>query len=590
MDYPLANTYGVRGELFLQSADDYHRQRHRTNKKLNKLRRELKLITKDTKNYKDKEKITQIVAENYDMEPLFGDVLLYLVERDLLYAQETRLLLDVHSSKPKEKFLVSKYKKALQNAKHLLEVIKNETDDLKTLEILTYTAIIEGSIAITKKKYDISLYAFSIAKCAIHFLYNYQKLPETITKEFYYEIADGIIDPALKVSASSEKLNFTDLTELAKSQIFNIELIPYLYKAVKIIESHNATYVTPTSENNIDLLKEVKWGSYSAQLTSDDLSLAIMKINEELKNIDDKNTSSFDSPLISYQDAITLHTQEMERNSSNDEESNNQEQYIILTYLKYNYLLLRIRRDNTIMKDLDAQIVENQNSKKKLSTQKIIELLKDYLKINEGIAVSLVEINDLPGIANDDELVNLLNTVGVYFKVKNQQKLSQAYLISHQYKEALALIVNSSKLLQSCKEFNVELEGNLPTNKDLEKLKVEIEDEKSRLYTLTTYFNEINKEQSSFGSKYISDDISKFPKLSPSELLKHVCPLKFDFQPVNVKPVLFDIAYNYIDADTNDEDEINNNSNVVSHEVETSGNVDNEEDKKKSGFFGLFGR
>lgn len=590
MDYPLANTYGVRGELFLQSADDYHRQRHRTNKKLNKLRRELKLITKDTKNYKDKEKITQIVAENYDMEPLFGDVLLYLVERDLLYAQETRLLLDVHSSKPKEKFLVSKYKKALQNAKHLLEVIKNETDDLKTLEILTYTAIIEGSIAITKKKYDISLYAFSIAKCAIHFLYNYQKLPETITKEFYYEIADGIIDPALKVSASSEKLNFTDLTELAKSQIFNIELIPYLYKAVKIIESHNATYVTPTSENNIDLLKEVKWGSYSAQLTSDDLSLAIMKINEELKNIDDKNTSSFDSPLISYQDAITLHTQEMERNSSNDEESNNQEQYIILTYLKYNYLLLRIRRDNTIMKDLDAQIVENQNSKKKLSTQKIIELLKDYLKINEGIAVSLVEINDLPGIANDDELVNLLNTVGVYFKVKNQQKLSQAYLISHQYKEALALIVNSSKLLQSCKEFNVELEGNLPTNKDLEKLKVEIEDEKSRLYTLTTYFNEINKEQSSFGSKYISDDISKFPKLSPSELLKHVYPLKFDFQPVNVKPVLFDIAYNYIDADTNDEDEINNNSNVVSHEVETSGNVDNEEDKKKSGFFGLFGR
>ena len=590
MDYPLANTYGVRSELFLQSADDYHRQRHRTNKKLNKLRRELKLITKDTKNYKDKEKITQIVAENYDMEPLFGDVLLYLVERDLLYAQETRLLLDVHSSKPKEKFLVSKYKKALQNAKHLLEVIKNETDDLKTLEILTYTAIIEGSIAITKKKYDISLYAFSIAKCAIHFLYNYQKLPETITKEFYYEIADGIIDPALKVSASSEKLNFTDLTELAKSQIFNIELIPYLYKAVKIIESHNATYVTPTSENNIDLLKEVKWGSYSAQLTSDDLSLAIMKINEELKNIDDKNTSSFDSPLISYQDAITLHTQEMERNSSNDEESNNQEQYIILTYLKYNYLLLRIRRDNTIMKDLDEQIAENQNSKKKLSTQKIIELLKDYLKINEGIALSLVEINDLPGIANDDEFVDLLNTVGVYFKVKNQQKLSQAYLISHQYKEALALIVNSSKLLESCKEFNVELEGNLPTNKDLEKLKVEIEDEKSRLYTLTTYFNEINKEQSSFGSKYISDDISKFPKLSPSELLKHVYPLKFDFQPVNVKPVLFDIAYNYIDADANEEDEINNNSNVVSHEVETSGNVDNEEDKKKSGFFGLFGR
>ena len=610
MDYPLANTYGVRSELFLQTADDYHRHRHRTNRKLNKLRRSLNIVTKDTKNYKDKEKTSSIVAENYDMDTAFGDVLLYLVERDLLYAQETRLLLDVHSSKQRERFLVTKYKKALKHGKQLIGVLGNEQDPLKVLEVITYVAIIEGLLAVTKKKYDISLYAFSIARCALQYLYNYQQLPSQYTKELYYDIMDLVVDPALKVSAlqvnGARAAGISNLAELSKEQVFNNEFIPYLYRAVQIIKDGNAAYVTPSNESETKLLDEISWGSYTAKIQSDDLALAIMKVNKEVADVVDSDATTYDAPLISYQDAIGVHTQDMERaaNAGDDDdyESGNQEQYIILTYLKYNYLLLRVRRDYTIMNELDAKSEEAAKDAK-LSKQKLLELWKDYLKVNDTILSSLNEVKELPGIANDDDVMDFLTSVDNFFIVKKQMKLSQAYLVENKYMESLALIANALTILDETKPFATTSEGNLPNNDSLKNLKENVESERAKAFTLTQYFNN-QKSESRVGSEYLIDNVDRFPEVTGTELLKKIAPAGIDFQPVNAKPVLFDIAYNYIKYPG----EVDSISGAVSadagagaHSVSTTKVADyNEEpvredvveegEKKKSGFFGLFGR
>lgn len=584
MDFPLASTYGERSALFLQSADDYHRQRHRINKKLNKLRRNLNITTKDTKNYSEKNKISTICAENYDMEPLFGDVLLYQIERDLLYAQETKLLLDVHISKSKERFLISKYKKALKNAKQLISVISNENDKYKILEILTYTAIIEGSLAICKKKYKISLYSFSIARCCLQFLYSVQELPNEYTKELYYDIIDLIVDPALKVSAIQTKSNRrSDLIQLSKEEVFNNELIPYLYKGIEIILNENSSFIIPTTgDDEIKLIEEISWGSYNARIKSEDISLAIMKVNEELKKIVDIDTSSYDSSLILYQDAINLHLQEMERNNDENEESENQEQYIILTYLKYNYLLLRIRRDITIMKDLDNK----SNDKKSFNKQKLLELWRDVIKVNDTIISSVNEIKELPGIANDDEIMDLINSLDLYFQIKKQMILSKSYLISNHYVKSLAIISNCKKLTNQIKPFNIKLEGNLPNNEDIQIIKELIKEEESKVFILASYFKD-NGENLSVGSKYLIDNVSKFPEFSSKKLLENVSPLKVEFEPVNVKPVLFDIAYNYIKYDGKQQENVNSGKNNEFSEDEP---IREGMEKKKGGFFGLFGR
>lgn len=592
MEYPLANTYGARSELFLQSADDYHRQRHRVNKKLNKLRRNLNIITKDTKNYKEKNKDSIICTENYDMEPLFGDILLYQIERDLLYAQETRLLLNVHTSKSKERFLITKYKKALKRATQLIDVISNEQDQLKVLEILTLTAIIEGSLSISRKKFSEALYSFSVARCCLQFLYSYQKLPSIYTNELYYDIIDLIVDPALKVAALQTKITgVNDLVQLSKEQINNnkgINNLSYLSKAIEIIKNVNPSYITPSNENEVEILKEISWGPYNARISSNDVALAIMKVNNELKSIIDSDASSYDAALISYQDAVNLHSQEMERNK-NDDNDENQEQHIILTYLMYNYLLLRIRRDITIMKELDNKADSNKNS----TRQKLLELWKDCIKVNDSIISSFEEIKELSGISNDDDIMDMLNTFNVYFQIKKQMRLSQAYLISNEYVKSLALISNCDELIQLVKPLNneISIEGNLPKNEDLNKLNKEIKDEKSKLFILASYFKD-NEELLSIGSKYVIDNVNKFPEYSSTKLLNNIAPLKIDFQPVNVKPVLFDIAYNYIKYDglnANNNNDGNNIKNNVDEPIRQESISSESADKKKGGFFGLFG-
>lgn len=585
MDFPLSSTYGIRSELFLQSADDYHRQRHRVNKKLNRLRRTLKIVTKDTKNYLEKEKVSSLSNENYDMEPMFGDILLFQAERDLLYAQETRLLLDVHTSKSKERFLISKLKKSLKTSKHLLDITVNEQDEYKLLEILVYAGIIEGSLAISKKKYDVALYAFSVVRCSLQFLYTYQKFPsELYTKELYYDIIDLIVDPALKVAALqiNKNNNISDLTNLSKEQISkNKGSISYFDKALDIISKENKTYITPSEGNEDELLKEIQWGSYNATINSNEVSLAIMKIKKEMNKIVDLNPTTYDSSLLLYQDAIDLHTVEMERNADEDNNDSTQEQYIILTYLKYNYLLLRIRRDITILKELNDKATSDKNATRK----KLLESWKDCLKLNDGILLSINELKELPGIANDDSLVDILNTLDTYFQILKQMKLSKAYLISNEYVKSLALINNCHKLITVAKPFENELEGTLPKNKDLQEIRKDIEEEKSKVFILASHFKD-DSTALSVGSKYVIDNIKKLPEFSNDLLLSNVAPLDIDFQPVNVKPVLFDIAYNYIQYGSNAESikssETGNNSNESVSE-------DNSE-KKKAGFFGLFGR
>jgi signal recognition particle subunit SRP68 len=310
--------------------------------------------------------------------------------------------------------------------------------------------------------------------------------------------------------------------------------------------------------------------------------------------------------LISYQDAIGVHTQDMERaaNAGDDDdyESGNQEQYIILTYLKYNYLLLRVRRDYTIMNELDTNSEEAAKDAK-LSKQKLLELWKDYLKVNDTILSSLNEVKELPGIANDDDVMDFLTSVDNFFKVKKQMKLSQAYLVENKYMESLALIANASTILDETKPFATTSEGNLPNNDSLKNLKENAESERAKAFTLTQYFNN-QKSESRVGSEYLIDNIDRFPEVTGTELLKKIAPAGIDFQPVNAKPVLFDIAYNYIkypgemdsifgavSADAGAGAPSVSTTKVADYNEEpVREDVVEEGEKKKSGFFGLFGR
>ncbi|GMM31409.1 signal recognition particle subunit [Martiniozyma asiatica (nom. inval.)] len=551
MDTPIDSTYGERFASFLQTSDDFAKQRKKVNKRLAKLKKNLKIHTKDTQHYKEKEKVSSITSEKYLEDKRYGEVLLLICERDLLHAQETRLVLDLHTSRPMEKFMVSKLKKAFKNGKKLLDITQKEN-----LEILAFVAIIEGLLWVSNKKWSKAAGPLSVARCGL------QCLHAMNGKQVYYDLMDEVVEPALKVALlQGFKKGSTEAASMSKIFASKADE-PYLVKTVEIIKNFNPIYVTASEENETMVIDSIKWSEYTAQLRNEDIALAIMKAQGSAKSIIESDPASFDSALLDYQDAIAIHEEDMKRN---DEDQEDQEQFIVLTYLKYNAIFLKIRRDIALLTSISTHTTT------KGSRQKSLESLRDTLQLIDNITVYISEMMELPGVANSEEIFESLTTLQVYFETQKLVNLAQGYLISNKYVEALALMDEAQSKIENSeiKQFQIEFGGNLPTNETLSSLKNTISQQLKKLYVLSSYFSNVESV-----SSYAIDDLKKFPRGDGESLLNNIAPLKPVIKAVPVKPVLFDIAFNYIGY-----------GNELEVEQVSAGK--GAEDQKK-GFFGLF--
>ncbi len=106
---------------------------------------------------------------------------------------------------------------------------------------------------------------------------------------------------------------------------------------------------------------------------------------------------------------------------------------------------------------------------------------------------------------------------------------------------------------------------------------------KSETRTLTEKLHllaHVEKSKPTNKSAIIGNDISIYPTGTPDEILNNIIPLTPKVEPVSVKPVLFDIGFNYITYDG----PVSDSLDEIKHEEE-------KQNEKKKGFFGsIFGR
>lgn len=564
MESPLKALYADRRAAFLVAADDYAAHASRVNRRLAKAKKNLRIHSRDTKNYTKKQ----------SNDPKYADVLLLTAERDLLHAQQAKVMLDAEPNRARSKFVVGKLERALKTGYKLLDFTTDVEDQYQLLEYLGYVAIIEGSLAISKKKYQNAIYPLSVVRCILQCIHSTKD-----SNDVYYDTIDTIVDPSLKL-ACSQGLNLkpSDMGSISKEFASKgaetaTQSQLYLRRAVELVKAINPAYITPSSDPETMLIDSITWSEYTATVKNEDVALAIMKANEGEQHIAESEPSSFDKALLAYDDAIILQEEQIERQGK-DESEENQEEHIVLTYVKYNSFLLKIRRDLALLDGISANAAEWE----KLPRQSVLGLLRDSLKLIDGVAIYVKDLKELPGVANVDDIYDSLVSLEVYFQIQKLNKISQGYLISNRYKEALALVDRGSTLIAEMKDLKTEFGGNLPTNESLNHLKTEIESQVKKLVVLTSYFS---GSKGSSKKEYVIDNYKKFPLESSEELLKTVAPLGVDIQAVNVKPVLFDIAFNYLQYDSEAP------AAAVEESVTSGGS---EEEKKKGSFFGIFGR
>jgi len=558
---------------YLTTSEDFKKQRKRLNKNLVKLRHELDLITKDTTNYKNKEKISSISSKDYEKNDKYAILLLWTAERDMLYALEIKTMMENDMSASYKNLMISKIKKSLSTAKKVLEITASEKSDLKKIELYTYAALIQGHLSISKKQWAVALNAYSVAKCSLDFLYSQLNRDQddelSFSKTLIQELMETVVDPSLNLAISQEDSlkNSTRDVKTFSRQHCHDDKLPYLQNVISIIERLDPSFVSELSAS-VELIKSVKWRNHEANLYNDEIAFKLLTLtNDEITNwklFSDAN--QFDLLITGWSDALELHQVDTEKNQDDDELEKVQERAILLTYINYNLLFTRLKRDLLIIDQLSTTNVYKN---------------KDISRLYSGIIAITQELKDLPGVYNDEDLFQSLESLEKFFNAKKTSVLAESFEFNNKFAEALKIFTYiQNELLSSSESFYKidEFPYAVTNNKELVDFKKEVEEKLLQAHISAQFSHEI----SVLGKSYTVEHMDEYPAGDLSELLNLNAP---KIQPLLSKPVLFDVGFNYINYEPT-KSTLAAPSTPITTETTTA---QSEENKKRGGFFGIFG-
>ncbi|CAK9438959.1 uncharacterized protein LODBEIA_P31830 [Lodderomyces beijingensis] len=548
MDSPLNSTLGARLSAYLVNAKDFQRQRYRVNKRILKLRHELHIVTKDTKNYQAKEKTSGITQEQYSEDDRFGLLELLLAERDMLYALEIKSSLEVKSSQ-NVTLLKTKMKRALTHANKLIKLTEKDQDAKKRVEVYIFAALIAGQLSIITKQWLKALNAFSIAKCCLDYLYSENTDKDSYIKTLCAELIETLVDPSLNLAAAQLK-KAGDLKTLSRKYCHE-ELFPSLSPAISLIDEK----YTKDLSSALQLKKEVEWRGHTAEIYNDEIAFKVQELDQDKEWLKYNDANQFDSIIASWIAILDMHKRDNEKNQDDDDLEQKQNRAILSTFLNYNLLFTKLKRDLLLIGSLAGKIDNN----------------KDIIRLYGGIIQTVKELEELPGVYNDDDLYFSLQHLEQYYEFKKDVVIAECYQFNSKFAESLKIYDHVNKNLQFApgKEsfYKVDFPFQVSNNEEVAFFKVELK----KLILQNQISAEFQQTKELTCAKYTLEDLNKYPAgLKALNLEK--------LEPILCKPVLFDIAFNYISY----------TDKVKPVETEPETVASDNATQKKGGFFGMF--
>lgn len=569
---PLELTFGVRLSESLTSTEDFAKYRRKLSKALTRLRHELNMIERDTANYHKKKAAAGAPSEDQFNDERYVKYYLLLAERCMLHAYETKAALEFggdHKARLK-KLMGRKLAKAVLVNRQLLNGVKNQPFSLRLVEVYVYAALTEGFHAIFKKRWAIALHAYSLARCGLEFLQTWHSNTlekdtaksaddNTVNKLLMEEVTEEFVDPSLRLVAHQERFTGTyGLLSLARRHSSD-DSLPHLQPLVALISSQNASFFATPEVGEVS--KTVTWRNHVAHVDNDQVAFLISKV-EKTKLMDHDCLDDWDDTTFKWQALVDLHQADLDKNKHEDEPEKAQDGAIILTYLKYNMCFAKLKRDCVHI-----------NSARSLSTSKL-QQNKEVLQFYTSILATVEEIKDLPGVYNDEDLSESLENMSQFFRAQHSVTVAQSYAMSNNVAEALSIYNHLNRVFSVDAGFyKVE---SFPYNVTSLEQAYELSLSISALLKKTHAMAHFLKETS--GKSYVADNVYNFTSAAnPLQKIVNVAE-RGNIAPVVSKAVLFDIAFNYISY------------SLETTKVIEAAETESDQDKKKSGFFGIFGR
>lgn len=566
VESPLDATFGVRFAEYVTSYEDYRKLRTKVNRSLLQLRKELGIVTADTKNYLEKEYTKKISAEDVSKDSRFATLLLLTAERDSLYSLELKSLIELSGKKRSsyKKVMASKSKRAVATSVKLLDAAKS-SDPISQIELYVYSALLTGYYSIAKNRWDRAIHSYSVARCGLELLLDKCKKTEATNPKVEWtrlsapimdELIESLIDPSLQLASAQTGNPTRDVRAVARKHSHD-RVCVHLEGAVAAIQAVDGNFVKPFEG---EIVRTVEWRSHEAQVKNTEIAVKIQEINNTAAPADDdvsRWVEYFENASEKWLALVAMHTNDISKTDTADDSEASQDDAILLTYLNYNMLFLRLA---SVLKKPLSQGFDS------------LAVAKDDISHLLVCSRTLEDIKELPGVHNDEELCESLESLTRYVDTLRILKVAECYHCAGKLPEAL-------KILLSCRDYTApenfhkvsELPYSVVEPESAERLQKAIQIELVNVHAAAQHLKE-----SWLSSPLVVDNVRKAPVgLDSFSAVTNVDKIG-SIRPILSKPALFDLAFNYIGY--------SGNGQTLKVNEEAG------DDKKKSRFFSLFGR
>ncbi|OHW90478.1 signal recognition particle 68 kDa protein [Colletotrichum incanum] len=560
---------------------DYATYQNQLAKKLLNSRKKLGIATRNRGKFNKKGEVTATqIAENHE----YIHLLLLTSERAWANAMAIK---SSHASDAKgvtgktRSHIVSRLEKAAKTAEQLVELLSQSeagaTQNDK-LESRAYAAQIRGATQFENQHWEPALKSYAVSRII------YNAMATSTKGDIFKDLLSDTIDPSIRYAAYQLKTPRTipipaiarrafPQSDTALVQQIN-ELDPNLLKQAQ-------AEATKEGEGAENAPRTLTWRSREVKIEDAAISLAWGRVEEakvklserwpSLANAEPRDVAAaYDDILEATQDAADATKEaidELRGEGVSQSDSRMQSLQITRTAVNYEMISWRIGR-NRVLTGSDDGLAENysssrKKSKKEETAKKFKETpgrkaakLKELVALYEGTLQSLEAARELPGVANDEDLAEQLESTAEYFQALKSLSIARSHAIIGNTVNALALIKHATSGAQEAASIlanDPQPKVNSPrsievSGEDAKSLTNFLQGELQRHRALVHLSNLLKDSDSSEDDTKNIPLIDRLREYPSGDLdLANLVNIPPTLSTIPVKPIFLDVAWNYID-------------------------------------------
>ncbi|KPM34537.1 hypothetical protein AK830_g12036 [Neonectria ditissima] len=565
---------------------DYSTYHGLLSKRLLNCRKKLGLATKNRGKFHPKNNVTpDEVAQSH------GYVQLLLLTSERAWAQAMSIK-SAHSTDQKgitgrtRSHIVSRLTKAARTADDLVDILSqsdisgaNSTD---ILEAKAYAALIRGAMLFEKQSWEPSLRSYATARIV------YSALATTTKGDIFKDLLSETIDPSIRYSAYQLNTPRTVPIPVIAQRAFphsDAALVKEIDRIDTNLLKQGETDLKKEAPGAEDAPKTLTWRSREVIIEDAQIAVAwgfVLASKERLATTlaepKDRQpndlSAAYDEILSATQDAVDATKQaidEMRAEGIEQGDPRMQSLQITRTAVNFEMISWRIGRNRVLTGSHDgateeygpvrrrrAKVSEEPTKQEKeLPTGKKLGKLKEKVALYAGILQSIDSIKELPGVANDQELADQIDSFVKYFAALKALSVARSHAIIGKCANTLGLIHHAfglcgESLSKVPKSDEASTKGG-PLSLNVEHEAVEflhklLDGERQR-YRAIVHIDELRTDKKEDAEDDVKrplvETLQDYP-INGVELANIVeYPPKMALIPM--KPIFLDVAWNYIE-------------------------------------------